>query len=79
MKRTALIAAALSIVPLIGSTFSASAEPYGRGYATPYARPYVARPFAPRVVVVPAPRYDSYHRPHWRPRPYWGRGPHYWR
>lgn len=84
MKRTALIAALVSVIPLLGAGASAEAQGYGRGYGHGhgyghgYGRPPIYRPAPPVVVVRPPHHGHFYHRPHWRPRPWWNR-PHYWR
>ena len=67
MKRTALIAALVSLIPLTASSFTANAEPYF-GHRHVY-RPMVHAPyFAPRHHV----------RPQWHPMVRWHR-PHHWR
>ena len=77
MKRTVLIAALVSLIPLAAAGTSVSAESYhGYGGRSPHWRgisptmPYFHKP---------RPRFERYHfRRDWHPRPHW-RMPHMWR
>lgn len=72
MKRTALIAAFVSLIPLVASAVTANADPYGRGYGPRPGYGYGYRPAPPAVRFVPPPHFAPYHfRRDWHPRP-WG-------
>lgn len=69
MKRTALIAAFVSLIPLAASAVSANADPYHRGYG------YGHRPAPPVVHYAPARPYYApphHYRRDWHPRRHWG-------
>lgn len=70
MKRTALIAAFVSLIPLAASAISANANPYHRGYGYGYGH----RPAPPVVRYVPARPYfvPPHVRRDWHPRRHWG-------
>lgn len=75
MKRTALIAAALSVVPLFAGALTAEADPFHprSGWHGPHSRIYV-RPIVPPPVYHRPRFYDRFHfRRDWHPapRPYW--------
>ena len=76
MKRTALIAAFVSLIPLAASAVTANADPYGRSFGPrPGFGPGYGYGYRPPVVhyVPPRGHFAPYHvRRDWHPRRHWG-------